>query len=106
MTWRTISARPYSVALLKAAQETIGGMIDNGTIFGNYAHALEVILRLRQLCDHGCLIPANAGLNAPAAVVPNAPPSVGPCPPFCHTQGTTGQRAVDDVASTSTLCGG
>jgi hypothetical protein len=28
------------VALLKAAQETIGGMIDNGTIFGNYAHAL------------------------------------------------------------------
>jgi SWI/SNF-related matrix-associated actin-dependent regulator of chromatin subfamily A3 len=35
-----------------------------------------VILRLRQLCDHGCLIPANAGLlNPPEAVVPNAPPS-------------------------------
>ena len=43
--------------LLRAAQETIGGMIEDGTLFGNYAHALEVILRLRQLCCHGALVP-------------------------------------------------
>lgn len=42
--------------LLRAAQEQIGGMIADGSLFGNYAHALEVILRLRQLCCHGDLV--------------------------------------------------
>ena len=44
-------------ALLREAQRVIGGMIEDGTIFGNYATALEVILRLRQLCCHGSLVP-------------------------------------------------
>ena len=63
-------------ALLCDAQETIGGMIENGSIFGNYAHALEVILRLRQLCCHGSLVPDDADMphRAAAAAAPAAAP--------------------------------
>ena len=60
---------------LRQAQETIGGMLADGTIFGNYATALEVILRLRQLCCHGSLVPESTGRSNGAAAAPSVPPT-------------------------------
>jgi len=59
-------------AHLARAQDTFGAMIENGAILRDYAAALKVILRLRQLCCHGDLVPAesSAPSGAPATVLP------------------------------------
>lgn len=63
----SIEDRARYSSLLRAAQESIGGMMVNGSIFGNYSYALEVILRLRQLCCHDSLVPrARDGGEQPA----------------------------------------
>ena len=49
--------RARYVSMLARAQQQLGRMIEDGSIFDNYAHALEVILRLRQLCCHDSLLP-------------------------------------------------
>ena len=58
-------------ARLAAAQDTIGAMLEDGSVFRDYATALELILRLRQLCCHGDLVPAesSAASAAPAAAL-------------------------------------
>jgi SWI/SNF-related matrix-associated actin-dependent regulator of chromatin subfamily A3 len=67
-------------------------MIESGSIGRNYAHALEVILRLRQLCCHGCLVPAGAG--APRAVAnPSAPPTAED---LAHLLGVLRAGGLDD----------
>ena len=49
--------RARYVSMLARAQQQLGRMIEDGSIFDNHAHALEVILRLRQLCCHDSLLP-------------------------------------------------
>lgn len=65
--------RARYVSMLARAQQQLGRMIEDGSIFGNYAHALEVILRLRQLCCHDSLLPEDT--QDANAAPPSAPPT-------------------------------
>ncbi|KAH9547320.1 hypothetical protein CY35_11G028300 [Sphagnum magellanicum] len=39
-------------------KEVIGQLVQSGTVLQNYASVLQIILRLRQICDHSALCPA------------------------------------------------
>lgn len=39
-------------------KEVVGRFMKTGTVLQNYATVLQIILRLRQLCDHSALCPA------------------------------------------------
>jgi len=39
-----------------ASKETFRSMMAEGTVLKNYAHILEILLRLRQACDHPVLV--------------------------------------------------
>lgn len=39
----------------------VGQFVESGTVLQNYSTILQIILRLRQLCDHSSLCPVKGG---------------------------------------------
>eukprot|EP00850_Spirogloea_muscicola_P022384 SM000291S10862 [mRNA] locus=s291:15897:20739:+ [translate_table: standard] len=57
-------------------RDLIKDMIKHGTVLKNYANVLEVILRLRQICDHASLCPSLDSLAKRVAEQEAAPPEL------------------------------
>eukprot|EP00850_Spirogloea_muscicola_P010002 SM000057S18432 [mRNA] locus=s57:569771:577747:- [translate_table: standard] len=57
-------------------RDLIKDMIKHGTVLKNYANVLEVILRLRQICDHASLCPSLDCLAKRVAEQEAAPPEL------------------------------
>lgn len=59
----------FYTSLWSASKTTFESYVANGSVLRNYAHVLELLLRLRQACDHPLLV-LNKKRQRPANVVP------------------------------------